>query len=152
MAYTTKAGNTIPCQFDLRMLPAILTFRAITDASAVAELKARLQAIPLPLETDEYAHLRLRGTHEHLGRLISTASTAGACAEMINLLSKLREGIAKQHDALPTNPDFPRARLAKSSPENIADWAAAAEKKEPELAPVANEPGKANYTDLMGWD
>lgn len=135
MAYVTKSGAKIPSQFDLIVLPLLLAFAAIGDVVSVAELRERIKALSVPVESDEFAHLRLKGTHDHLGGLIAEATRHGACAEFVDLLEKLRDGVARRHDALPVKAEFPRARLAKPAPGAVADWAAAAEKREPELAP-----------------
>lgn len=152
MAYTTKAGQVIPSAFDMLWLPLIAAMGdKVRDPDAVAALKARLKEVPVPQESDEFAHLRLRGTHEFLGRLIGSLGKAGACLEMLDLVGKVRDAVARVHDALPPNPEFPRAKLGRPAPGSVPSWFEEAETARPhqDEAPVRN-PG-SDKTDYSEW-
>lgn len=149
MAYTTKSGTVIPSQYDLVILPVLRRFRDIQDPDAVAALTAELKALSVRLETDKYAALRLRGTHEHLGRLASAAKDANACPEFVSLIIALRTMVARAHDALPDDDGFTRPRL-HSSGEHIADWAMSADgPRPPEGLPHAEGIRKVDYKRVL---
>ena len=149
MAHVTKAGTVIPSQFDRLVMPLITAFAAITDTAAVAALREMIRDVKLPQETDEFAHLRLRGTVTDLDRLCSGAKKAGACDEFVELLRRLRQAVARAHDALPPNPGYTRSLLASPEPGSVAPWAALAV-AEPAEPPVRNENAeKLDYLSML---